>query len=111
MFASKHAHAGALDTQILTSGRIDEGSCSVPIRIARYCGVADELANRCAPQPGQKCREIRLPLSAVLAKQYVVPETSMAALGKIAFAVPLPEIFWQSRHQQMRATIGSPVTV
>lgn len=31
----------------------------------------------------------------------------MLELGKMTFAVPLPEIFWQVRHQQIREITGS----
>lgn len=47
-----------------------------------------------------------MPLSASLLKQLIAPVTSMAALGKIAFTVPLPEIFWQVLHQQILAISG-----
>lgn len=63
------------------------------------------------PQLGQKWRDIWFPLSARLVKQPIAPVTSIAELGKIAFAVPLPEIFWQTRHQQIRETKGSPLIV
>jgi len=43
----------------------------------------------------------------MLVKQLIEPVTSTALLGKMAFAVPLPEIFWQTRHQQILAIKGS----
>jgi hypothetical protein len=51
------------------------------------------------------------PLSAVRVKLLIVPVTSKAELGNIAFAVPLPEIFWHTLHQQILATSGSPATL
>jgi len=47
----------------------------------------------------------------MLVKQLIEPVTSMAALGNIAFAVPLAEIFWQVRHQQILAIKGSALTL
>jgi hypothetical protein len=47
----------------------------------------------------------------MLVKQLIEPVTSIAALGKMAFAVPLPEIFWQTRHQQILAITGSALTL
>jgi hypothetical protein len=90
---------------------IDEGSSSVPILSTRNCGLAAELANSWQPQLWQNRREISLPLSAVLTKLPSEPATSIADVGKIAFAVPLPENFWHTRHQQIRATSGSPLTL
>jgi hypothetical protein len=49
-----------------------------------------------------------LPLSAVLVWQLNWPSLATLALGKMTLAVPLPEIFWHVRHQQMRAITGSP---
>jgi hypothetical protein len=48
-----------------------------------------------------------LPLSALLVKQRIVPVTSMDEVGKMAFAVPLPENFSQTRHQQILDINGS----
>ena len=105
------AQLGALDTHMLIAGAIPDGSSKVPSRTTRNCGLADELANKWLPHLGQKWRVISLPLSALLLKLLIVPLTSMPALGKIAFAVPLPEIFWHARHQQILATSGAAVTL
>ena len=35
----------------------------------------------------------------------------MLALGNMTFTVPLPETFWQVRHQQIREITGSPLTL
>jgi hypothetical protein len=109
MVASRQAQLGALDAHMLISGLTEDGSCNVPSRTTRNCGLADELAKRWQPQFAQKWRDIWFPLSAWLVKQLISPVTSIAALGKIAFAVPLPEIFWQTRHQQILAMSGSPI--
>ena len=95
---------------MLMPGSIDDGSSSVPSRTTRNSADADEEANRWQPQLAQEWREILSPPSASLAKQASSPDTSMAALRKMAFAVPFPEIFWHVVHQQIRATSGSPVT-
>ena len=105
------AQLGALDAHMLIAGAIEDGSSKVPNRTTRNCGLADEFANKWLPHLGQKWRVISLPLSALLLKLLMAPLISMAVLGKIAFAVPLPDIFWQTRHQQIRATSGSPVTL
>ncbi len=34
----------------------------------------------------------------------------MESVGKIEFAVPFPAMCWQSLHQQILVTTGSPVT-
>jgi hypothetical protein len=72
-FSSKHAHAGALFVQMFMVGEIDEGSSKVPIRTPVYCGLADEVANKCEPQVGQKRRRTWLPLAATLVNSLSSP--------------------------------------
>jgi hypothetical protein len=50
-----------------------------------------------------------LPLSATLVYSLGLPVISIADDGHIAFTVPLLDILWQSRHQHILDTIGSPV--
>ena len=73
IFASKHAHVGALCIQIFMEGEIDEGSSKVPMRTTVNCGLADELANKCEPHAGQKRRRIWLPLAATLVNSLSSP--------------------------------------
>jgi len=62
------------------------------------------------PQLGQKRRCIMLPLSAMLRKSRSSPWIVTASLGKHAFTVALPApIYWQTRHQHVRVTIGGAV--
>jgi hypothetical protein len=91
-------------------GRIDEGSCKVPMRKVVNCGLADEFAKRWLPHCAQKRRHISFPLSAVLLNSVRLPDISIAAVGKIALTVPLAEICWQARHQQALDANGSPLT-
>ncbi|MDR7092209.1 hypothetical protein J2X05_004250 [Cellvibrio fibrivorans] len=107
-FPSKHAQAGALFVQIFMVGEIDEGSSKVPIRTTVYCGLADELANRCEPHAGQKRRRIWFPLSATLTNSLNAPFMVSESVFTMAFTVPLEAMCWQSLHQQTRAAIGSP---
>jgi hypothetical protein len=105
--ASRHAQEGALERQMFASGRMEEGSSSVPTRTTVYPGLPEESANRCAPQSGQNRRLTTFPLSAVFTCSSAPPVTSTQSLGKMAFTVPFAAIFWQSRHQQIRAITGS----
>jgi hypothetical protein len=89
-------------------GRIEDGSSSVPTRSTMKPGLPEESANRWDPQSGQKRRLTWLPLSAAFTCSAATPEISRASPGKMAFTVPFEAILWQSRHQQIRATTGSP---
>ncbi|HEY0893623.1 MAG TPA: hypothetical protein VGE32_11250, partial [Cellvibrio sp.] len=94
--------------QIFIVGEIEEGSSKVPIRTTVYCGLADELANKCEPHAGQKRRRTWLQLSATLMNSLSSPLMMSKSVFTTAFAVPLEAMCWQSLHQQIRAAIGSP---
>jgi hypothetical protein len=61
------------------------------------------------PHLGQNFRVTVLPLVAVLLCSASAPDTLMPAEGKMAFAVPLPAMYWQSRHQHNLEMTGSAV--
>lgn len=102
-----HAQAGALLHQMFIVGRTEEGSSSDPARTAVSSGLADEFANRGDPHLGQNRCRILLPLSAVLSNSLIWPETSIAAVATIKFTMPLGDVCWQSRHQQILVAKGS----
>ena len=62
-----HAHEGAESVQIVSDGRANSGSSSVPARKMVRRGRASEELVTGVPQRSQNCRCIRLPLSAMLA--------------------------------------------
>ena len=94
---------------MFATGLIDDGSSSVPRRTTVRPTRPVESANRWLPHRVQKRRRTWLPLSAALTYSPGVPVTSIAALGKSALTVPLEEMRWQSRHQQILDTTGSAV--
>jgi hypothetical protein len=59
----------------------------------------------------QNCRVISLPLFATLMYSESGPEKVSAEVGISMFTVPFAARCWQSRHQQIRTTAGSAVTL
>ncbi len=98
---------GALLVQMFMSGRTQEGSSKLPVRMPRNCGLAEENPNKCVPQVGQNWRVIRLPLSAREECSASSPITCSASIGAIALTVPFAARCWQSRHQQIRTESGA----
>jgi len=92
---------------MFTVGRTEEGSSKVPARTTVNCGRADELADSWQPQLGQKRCRISFPLLAVLVNSLSCPEISSAAVGTSILTVPLADMCWQSRHQQILIASGS----
>jgi hypothetical protein len=106
------AQPGADSVHIVISGRATPGSSKVPARRISRFGRASVALLTGVPQAGQNRRRIVLPLSAVLTYSVVLPMMETAALGKIAFTVPLPAAkYWQSRHQHTRTATGSAATL
>ncbi len=103
-----HAHDGALLVQIVADGRAISRSSKVPARTKIRCGRDSASLNRCVPQDGQKRLCMRLPLSATLTKSRVSPATAKPAVGKQTPTAAFPAaMYWQTRHQHSRVTIGS----
>jgi hypothetical protein len=104
---SRQAQAGALAVQMFATGATEDGSSRVPTRTTVRPGRPVLSANRCDPQWAQNLRVTRLPLSPGLLYEATAPVLAMSCVGNIALGMPLPARCWQSRHQQMRATMGS----
>ena len=103
------AGTGTLSVQISAVGAISSGSSSVPARtrIGIPAGVTVRLYI-CAPHFGQNPRSTVLPLSAVLSSLVISPVHATASSGNSTFTVAEPlAMYWQSRHQHMRAPSGS----
>jgi hypothetical protein len=73
-------------------------------------GLTSAAVKSGVPHFGQKRRKMILPLAAALPYMLVSPVTVKESVGKNTFTVPLPDaMYWQSRHQHTRVTIGSDV--
>jgi hypothetical protein len=92
---------------MFADGVTDDGSSSVPTRTTVNPTRPVVSENKCDPHVGQNRRVTVFPLSAGRLYSAIVPDTLMLSVGKITFTVPLDEIRWQSRHQQMREAMGS----
>lgn len=70
-----HAQTGALAHQMFAMGATDDGSSSVPTRIAVKPGAEEEFPKRWLPHPGQNRRRSSLPLAALLRNSLGAPTT------------------------------------
>jgi hypothetical protein len=62
----------------------------------------------CEPHFGQKPRSTVLPLSAIFSSRVNSPSNFTASSGNKTFTVGEPlAMYWQSRHQHIRAAMGS----
>lgn len=105
------AQDGARSAQMFMVGSTDDGSSRLPALTTLNCGRAVERAKSCVPQFGQNSCVIWFPLSAVRANSETLPVAIKASADTSRFTVPFAARCWQSRHQQMRAAIGSPISL